>query len=212
MKQKGSMYAVAVLLLAAFVWTSYQVKRSEMATSGSGGKFSVSTSTGSAPPLTKHPAPGFTLPSLSGGEVSIADFQGASVVLLDFSSISYPMCRAAMPRLAELEQKYGSSGLKVITVNWGDDAALVSKFVKETGYKPLILLDDGSVREEYHVVAMPTIVIVDKAGSVSSVRIGRGGEQYRWIEAEICKLLGLKYSPPTADNKTQGVIRLGEHH
>jgi peroxiredoxin len=211
MKQRDSMYAVVVVLLAAFVWTSYQVKRSEMATPGSGGKFSVSTSTGSTPPLTKHPAPGFTLPSLSGEEVSIADFQGANVVLLDFSSISYPMCRAAMPRLAELEQKYGSSGLKVITVNWGDEAALLSKFVKETGYKPLVLLDDGSVREEYHVAEMPTIVIVDKAGTVSSVRIGQGGPQYRWMEEEICKLLGLKLAPLPKKQKEE-VVHFGIHN
>jgi peroxiredoxin len=201
MNQKVGFYILVAVLVAGFGWTSYQVKRSEMVGAGANGKVTfLSSKTGAA----KREAPGFTLQALDGSRVSLADFEGKDVVLLDFSSVSYPMCRAAMPSLAELERKYGDKGLKVITVNWGDDAASVSRFVKETGYKPLVLLDDGSAREKYQITAMPTIVIVDKSGAISSVRLGQGGAQHRWIEEEICRLLGVKYTPPATGNSRKG--------
>ncbi len=209
MNQKVGLYTLVAVLVAGFGWTSYQVKRSEMVGASASGKITFLSSKSGAE---KRQAPDFTLPALDGSKVSLADFACKDVVLLEFSSVSYPMCRALMPGLAELEQKYGSKGLKVITVNWGDDTAAVSRFVKETSYKPLILLDDGSVRERYHVIAMPTIVIVDKSGEISSVRLGQVGPQQSWIEEEICKLLGLKYTPPIAAKSTKGVVRFDQHN
>src|SRR5665647_2132327 len=147
MKQKGSTYAVVAILLIAFVWVSYQVKRSEMAGQGSvGGRMNTSPAKSG---LISRQAPDFTLASVDGKKVSLAEFRNKNVVLLDFWATWCPPCRAAMPELAELDSKYGGKGLKVISINQGEDAATVAKFVKETGYKPLVLLDDGPTGDKY---------------------------------------------------------------
>ena len=205
MKQKGYLYAAVALLVAAFVWTSYQVKRSEMGVSGSGAR---RDSQSPAAGLTGRKAPGLTLVSPGGKKVSLAEFEGKNVVLLDFWATWCPPCRAAMPRLAELEAKYGSKGLKVISINQGEDGPTVSSFVKETEYKPLVLLDDGTAGDKYRVKAIPTIVIVDKTGKIRSVHEGYSPMLHRELEKETCKLLGLKYTPETG---VKGVGRYERH-
>lgn len=193
MNQKGSMYTVVAILLIAFVWVSYQVKRSEMAgQSSGGGRMNISSSKSG---LTSHQAPDFTLASVDGKTVSLAEFRNKDVVLLDFWATWCPPCRAAMPELAELDAQYGGKGLKVISINQGEDAATVAKFVKETGYKPLVLLDSGPTSDKYHVRAIPTLVLVDKTGKVLSVQEGYSPVTHSQLEAEICKQLGLKYAP-----------------
>lgn len=205
MNKKGRAYALLAALLAAFVWTSYQVKRSEMAGAGSRIGKSSSAIDSSKP---RQEAPDFALSSLDGSTVSLSQFKGRSIVLLVFSATSVPLCRATMPRIAELEQKYGGKGLKVITVNCGEDASLASSYVKESGYKPLVLLDDGTVRRRYKVKMLPTFILVDKSGGIVSRRVSEGQIRYRWLEAEICKLLGLKL-PPQKSPKEE-VIRFGD--
>jgi len=201
---KPGVYAALAVLIAAFGFTTYMVKRSEMTQPLAGPQ----QGSPSSPGLTGHKSPDFTLASVDGKKVSLAEFNGKSVVLLDFWATWCPPCRAAMPGLAELDDKYGSKGLKVISINQGEDAATVSRFVKETGYKPLVLLDDGPTGKEYRVRAIPTLVLVDKTGKVAAVHEGYSPVTHSQLEEKICKLLGLKYVP---DTKMRGVVRFGNH-
>ena len=172
MNKKNGIYAFVALLVIVLIWVIYQAKRP-----------GISSSAGD--PNAKK-APDFTLQSLDGNSVSLKQFEGKNVVLLDFWATWCPPCRAAMPELAALEAKYESRGLKVISVNQGEDKTTVQNFVRETGYKPLVLLDPGSVGNMYGVRGIPTFVLVDKAGklrhSQSGFAPGMGDDLGRRIE------------------------------
>ncbi|MCX6376305.1 MAG: TlpA disulfide reductase family protein, partial [Armatimonadetes bacterium] len=105
-------------------------------------------------------------------------------------------CRSAMPVLQELEKKYASKGLKVISINQEEPPATVRAFVKEIGYEPLVLLDPkGVTGEEYSVSSIPTLVLVDKSGKVAYAAEGLQPMSTFITEQEVCKALGIKYKP-----------------
>lgn len=139
-------------------------------------------------------APDFTLKSLNGTPVSLSEYKGKNVVLLDFWASWCPPCRAAMPTLDRLSTQYGSKGLKIISINQQESADKASFFVKDLGYRQPVLLDaDGSVCEQYGVTVLPTFVLIDKEGKVATVHTGAlfGSD----LEGDICKELGIKYKP-----------------
>ena len=192
---KSGWYAIVGVLVAAFVWTSIQVKRQELNGSTLFGSAKGTMTVTNETPLSGRKAPDFTLKSLQGSEVSLADFKG-QVVLIDFFATWCPPCRAAMPMLGELEAKYGNKGLKVISIDREETQGLVDDFAKEMQYKALVLLDeDGSVAEQYKVKGLPTLVIIDQRGKVSSYQMGFAPYAMDELEGKICKLLGIKFTP-----------------
>lgn len=101
-----------------------------------------------------------------------------------------------MPVLQELERKYASKGLKVISINQEESRAAAAGFVKQIGYKPLVLLDPkGVVGAKYSASSIPLLVLVDKSGKVAYVSEGVQPGISFVIEQEVCKALGIKYRP-----------------
>lgn len=101
-----------------------------------------------------------------------------------------------MPVLQEIEKKYASKGLKVISINQEEPPATVKAFVKKIGYRPLVLLDPkGAIGDRYSVSAIPTMVLVDKSGKIAYAAEGLQPMGTYMIEQEVCKALGIKYQP-----------------
>ena len=75
-----------------------------------------------APPLAL--APGFTLPTLTGTNVSLAQYRGR-VVLVNFWATWCPPCRAEMPILMKLQQTFAPAGFEVLGVAVDDEGARV---------------------------------------------------------------------------------------
>lgn len=192
---KWGWYAIVGVLVAGFVWTSIQVKRSELEGGTLFGSPQATMKVSSDAPLTGHKAPEFALKSLQGSQVSLADFKG-QVVLLDFFSTWCPPCRAAVPMLQEFETKYKDKGLKVISIDQGESQSLVGAYAKETRYSALMLIDeDGSVSERYKVTGLPTFVVIDQKGKVAAYQMGFAPYAMDDLEGRICKLLGVKFTP-----------------
>jgi thiol-disulfide isomerase/thioredoxin len=117
-------------------------------------------------------APGFSLPDASGNEVSLDDFAG-DVVLLNFWASWCGPCRAEMPLLDQLSDRYGDLGFTMLGINVEEDSALADRFLEGTPVDFPILYDRAnSVSQLYDVVAMPTTVILDRQGTVRFVHHG----------------------------------------
>ena len=189
------MYVLVGVLVAGFVWTSIQVKRSELEGNTLFGSSQNTIKVSSDAPLTGHKAPDFALKSLKGSQVSLADFKG-KVVLLDFFSTWCPPCRAAVPVLQDLEAKYKDKGLEVISIDEQESQSLVRDYAKEMRYTALMLLDeDGSAGDKYKVNGLPTFVIIDQKGKVAAYQTGFAPYAMDDIEGRICKLLGIQFTP-----------------
>lgn len=111
-------------------------------------------------------APDFKLQDLNGREVHLSDLRG-KVILLGFWATWCAPCRAEFPLLAKLERDWTAKGLVVIRIT--DEAAIdVRSFQKSTGQNFQTLVDGASVFHQYGVNGRPTLIVVDKTGTISS--------------------------------------------
>jgi cytochrome c biogenesis protein CcmG/thiol:disulfide interchange protein DsbE len=135
---------------------------------------------GSSAPATRlpaaqqnRPAPGFTLPALSGGDVRLEDYRG-KVVLLNFWYTGCEPCREETPALQAAYSKLSGQGLEIVGVNvrqnergGTDGDADIAKFVDN--YKvtyPIALDPDNRVNRDYQVYVLPTSVMIDQRGQI----------------------------------------------
>lgn len=137
------------------------------------------------------PAPGFTLSTIDGKQVSLSDFRG-KVVLVNFWATWCAPCKLEMPWLAEFQHKYASQGLIVLGVT-ADEASKdeIRKVVTKTGADYPILLKDDKVEKAYGDVSyLPSSFYVGRDGTVVEQTAGIAGASSKdEIEANIKKVL-----------------------
>ena len=112
-------------------------------------------------------APEFSLESLDGRTVHLADFHGKGVLLNFWATWCQP-CKIEMPWFEELQKEYGAQGLQVVGIAM-DDASKedISKFAKEMGVNYPILLGKESVGDAYGGVQfLPSTFFIDRDGKV----------------------------------------------
>ncbi|AOH54823.1 alkyl hydroperoxide reductase [Peribacillus muralis] len=112
-------------------------------------------------------APNFSLKTLDGKQVELADYKGKKV-MLNFWATWCPPCKKEMPDM-ELYTKQAGDDVIVLAVNI-DPENDVQAFVKENGITFTIPLDSNSaknpVNEQYKVLSIPTTYFIDKKGEI----------------------------------------------
>lgn len=138
-------------------------------------------------------APDFTLKSTDGSTVRLSDYQGKSVVLIDFWSTTCDPCMVEMPHLVDLYKKHKDKGFVVLAISLDGPESLgdVNRVVHDKGMIFPVLLD-----QETTVVAqfnpkreMPFAVLVDKAGNVIMKRGGYTPGDEKIVATEVEKAL-----------------------
>ena len=110
------------------------------------------------------PAPGFTLPDLERGKVSLKDFRGKLLILNFWASWCVP-CREEMPAMERLYQKYRDQGFVILGVNLKDDKKSAIAFVKELKITFPIAFDPaGEVGLLYGAWGLPATYLIDTKG------------------------------------------------
>ena len=134
-------------------------------------------------------APEFKLEALDGQPLSLATARG-KVVLLNFWATWCGPCRAEIPDLIALQQKYKDQ-LQIIglTVD-DDDAATIKQVVAEERINYPVAMASPEVRLQYGgIAALPTSFVLDAQGRV--VQKHEGLRDPALYETEIRALLGL---------------------
>jgi peroxiredoxin len=116
-------------------------------------------------------APDFTLESVDGDQVSLSDFAGKKVVILDFWETTCDPCLKEMPHLVKLYEKYKDRGLEVLAVSLDDPENLsrVHSVVHDKGMDVFhVLLDpQTSVYSKYTPKNdRPFTVVIAKNGAI----------------------------------------------
>ncbi len=133
-------------------------------------------------------APDFTLETLGGETVSLADLRG-QVVLINFWATWCPPCRAEMPAIQQVYETYRDQGFTVLAVDVQEGKAQVANFAEERGLSFPILMDlDGAVSARYQVKAMPSTFFVDRSGVIQEITLG-GPMAEAFIESQVTRLL-----------------------
>lgn len=139
-------------------------------------------------PRAGAPAPVFDAATLDGATVALADLRGQVVVLNLWASWCAP-CRAEMPALERVWQRYADDGVVVLAVNQGEDAATVRDFVQEHDLTFPVALDQREqIGRQYELVAYPTTLFIDREGIVHEVVRG-GPMPEALIESQVAALV-----------------------
>jgi cytochrome oxidase Cu insertion factor (SCO1/SenC/PrrC family) len=117
------------------------------------------------------PAPGFKLPVLSGGAVSLGALQGQPVVISFWASYC-TVCRTELPQLVEAAQAH--PGLVLLLVDERDDTDSARSFLAGLHLHPLTGLDtDGKVGSKYGVGGLPATFFVRPDGTLAGAYLGQ---------------------------------------
>lgn len=141
-------------------------------------------------------APDFRLAGLSGKAVTLTDLQRDAkgikqVVLLDFWATWCPPCRAEVPHLQKLHEKYGKKGLVVAGISQDSDGArAVKPFAEKNKLTYTQLLDQKhEAARKYKVGPIPTTYLVGRDGRIKNVHLGFAPGMEKALEEEIRSLL-----------------------
>jgi peroxiredoxin len=118
------------------------------------------------------PAPGFTLQSRDGAQVSLASQKG-NVVMVNFWASWCVPCRQEMPHLQALYDRYNSLGFELLAVNVESDLGDARKWLEETPVTFPVLFDPkNEVSKQYKVVSMPSTVLIGRDGTMRFIHHG----------------------------------------
>ncbi|MBP7745622.1 MAG: TlpA family protein disulfide reductase [Phycisphaerae bacterium] len=136
-------------------------------------------------------APGWTLRSADGQEVSLGKLRG-KVVLLDFWATWCGPCRQAMPALQRLHERYKDKPVAIFAVNCWERSPQVDPagFLKQSGYTYPVLLNANDVAQAYKVTGIPTFYLIGMDGKILLAFSGVSPDVERQIEALIEQALG----------------------
>ena len=119
------------------------------------------------------PALGFELTDQYGVTHTLEQYHG-KVIFLNFWATWCPPCRAEMPDIQRLYEKYGSDDDEVAILavatpgyNGEGDEESVKAFLTENGYTYPVLMDaSGELIRYYGVSAIPTTFMIDAEGNI----------------------------------------------
>ena len=117
-------------------------------------------------------APDFEVKTLTGGTITLNDLSG-KVVVMDFWATWCPPCRASVPELKALTQKYSHDKLVLISFSADNDEQAWKSFIANKNMDWAQYWDhDGRVRDKFGVNAFPTYLVIDPDGFVYDRIVG----------------------------------------
>lgn len=162
-----SRYQSAFVLTLVFGTLWIWLTRAPAAT---GGQVQPAETTGM--PQKGFPAPDFALQSLEGETVRLSDFRGRPVVVNFWATWCAP-CRAELPAMQKVADKYGDQGLVFLLLNQAEKPATVKEFLDSLDVDMLTLLDsEGRASGRYRVRGLPTTVFIGPDGTIADIVIG----------------------------------------
>jgi thiol-disulfide isomerase/thioredoxin len=137
--------------------------------------------------LLKDPAPvgDFTITDLDGRTISSADLRG-KVVLVNFWATWCPPCRAEIPDLIKLQDKYRD---KLVIIGISEDEVPpdeVKAFVSAQKMNYPVVMTNPSLAKIFRgVSALPTTFVIDREGKVVQRHVGMLNPERTELEAQV---------------------------
>lgn len=117
------------------------------------------------------PAPDFQLKDLAGKDLSLASAHG-KVILLNFWATWCGPCRAEIPSLIELQNRY-KDRLQIIGLADDDDQDVVKQVIDSEGINFPVAMVTDKIRFDYGgVSALPTAFIINTDGRIVQKHVG----------------------------------------
>jgi thiol-disulfide isomerase/thioredoxin len=122
------------------------------------------------------PAPGpkadFRLKTVDGRTLGPKDFRG-QVVVVDFWATWCGPCHLQARILEPIYRDFKGRGVQFLAANVGEEPEQVKKFLKDKPFPYPVLLDpEDDISADLGIVALPTVLVVDKKGKVAYFESG----------------------------------------
>lgn len=130
-------------------------------------------------PIKGNPASPFTFKDFkSGTEYSLDNLKG-SVVLIDFWATWCAPCRAEMPNVKALYEKYKDKKFQIVGISLDMDSAQLTEYLEKEGMKWPQYFDgrgwENRISQLYKIQSVPATFLIDRDGKIAAVGI-RGEE------------------------------------
>ena len=116
----------------------------------------------------------FKVKDLDGKELSLKQYLG-KVVLLDFWAVWCGPCRAEMPNVKQVYEKYKDQHFEIIGISLDNDRAKLIAYLKEQGATWPQFFDGNGWRNEvaemYNVRAIPAMYLIDGEGVIRKANL-----------------------------------------
>jgi thiol-disulfide isomerase/thioredoxin len=146
--------------------------------------------------FTNKKMPSFKLVDTNGKALTNANLKG-KVYLMDFWATWCGPCKAAMPTMQKLHNKYKSKGFMVIGTNilerGGDKTIIAGKFQKAAKLNYVFAKNTPEAEklaDALKIQGIPTFLLVDKSGTVRHVEVGFSPSHEAELAKKIEALLG----------------------
>lgn len=134
-------------------------------------------------------APGFSLLDPDGNTVNLNSYRG-KVVLLTFWTTWCASCRAELPDLEALHNKFFKDGFTVLSVCVEPSAAIVTGYLHHHPVSFPVLIDQrGEVADTYRLSGFPASFILGKDGLIRHKHLGYEKKDLALYAKEIIDLL-----------------------
>ena len=118
------------------------------------------------------PAPDFTLRTVAGPNLRLAEQRG-QVVMVNFWATWCAPCKQEMPHLNALYDKYRGAGFVLLGVNVDDDPAKAAAEAAKLGIRfPVLLVTTKAASKASALHATPPSFVIDRDGQVRHVHQG----------------------------------------
>lgn len=112
-------------------------------------------------------APDFTLPTTSGEEVTLSDYEGKPVAVA-ILAMHCSHCVETMPMLTKLREKYASDLVILPVVTNVQSVDAVKTWAKGVGVDyPILVSTDKSISTQFKAELVPTVVLINEKGYIT---------------------------------------------
>lgn len=128
----------------------------------------------SAAGLEGRKAPALALKDPAGAPKTLAGIANGRPAIVLFWASWCPYCKALMPPLAKIADKYGRERIAVVAVDvWEDDVADAKPIIEQGGFGFDYLMKGDKQTKKWGVKGTPGLFVVDRAGVVVYDRSAR---------------------------------------
>jgi peroxiredoxin len=150
--------------------------------------------------LTGKMAPDFSLASLDGQNVALADYKGKKKLVLSYWASWCGPCRLEMPSLKDFYEKYhhDDSDFELLAISIDDNRGDAESYATKEKLPFPVLLDlQSKVADAYSVNAIPTVFVIDRDGKVIFAHTGFD----QMLEFQLAQKLGIELKVGDAQGK-----------
>jgi thiol-disulfide isomerase/thioredoxin len=139
-------------------------------------------------------APDFEVPAWGGNSLRLSSLKG-QIVILDFWATWCGPCKASLPHVEKIHEKYSNQNVHVLALNVFDDKQAYDQWVPankqytfQFAYDPAGRDASSIAKSKYMVSGIPTTYIIDRDGKIAASIVGFDGLDDKRIEQALDKL------------------------